>query len=65
MLFIPFRSWVFFLIIANIAIAFGLISFADGIPIDDFPQGIQMVGTAIPVVYVVGMFPDVESKDRL
>ena len=32
------------------------------IPIDDAPQSLQMGGTTILVVQVVGVFPNVKSK---
>lgn len=33
-------------------------------PVDDVPEGRNVVGTAILVVQIVGMLPDIKSQDR-
>ena len=37
----------------------------DDIPVDDAPQGLEVVGAAVLVVEVVGVLPDVEGQEGL
>ena len=41
------------------------ISEFDDRPVEDFPQLVEIVGAAVLIVEIVGVFPDVESKQRL
>ena len=38
-------------------------AFVDFGPVDDVPEGLDVVGAAVLVVEVVGVFPDVEAED--
>ncbi len=33
-------------------------------PIDEFPNGLKVVGAPVAVVYVIGMFPDINCQQR-
>ena len=37
----------------------------DFIPIDDVPPGVEIIGAAVLVLEVVGMFPDVVAHDGI
>src|SRR4026209_1215665 len=36
----------------------------DGVPVDDVPPRLEVVGTPVLVVEVVGVLPDVDAEDR-
>ena len=35
------------------------------VPVDDFPEGCDVLGTAVSVIDVVGVLPDVNGEERL
>ena len=37
-------------------------AFGDFVPVDDFPETFQVVGTAVAVVNVIGVFPHVAGQ---
>lgn len=44
---------------------FGSVARFNDVPVDDLPDGSQMVGTAVLIVEIVGMFPHVDAHERL
>ena len=34
----------------------------DDLPVDELPEGSEMVGTAILIIHIVGMLPNVEGE---
>ena len=36
----------------------------DYFPVDDFPKIVQMVGSSVLIIQIVGMFPDIEAQER-
>src|SRR6266849_3098001 len=48
-----------------LAAATRLIATCNLIPVDHIPPGVQIIGTAILVLQIVSMFPDVISHDRI
>ena len=39
--------------------------FAGALPVDDFPDGGEVIGAAVLVLEVVGMFPDIDAENGL
>src|SRR5690606_4389745 len=44
--------------------ASGRVVLGYGVPVDDVPEGLDVVGAAVLVLEVVGMLPHVEPEDR-
>jgi len=40
-----------------------LIALVDILPIDDVEEGLDVIGTKVLVLQVVGMFPDIKAKE--
>ena len=38
-------------------------AFADEVPVDDILEGFEVIGSAILVFEVIGVFPDIETED--
>ena len=60
----PYRAIIVVAIIARLLLGVGEILFHLG-PVDYVPPGGEIIGPAILILQVVGVFPDVHTEERL